>query len=94
MTTQTTHTHTPKTSRDILGDTLSKCSCGAQKWSNDKIIVGGTLDTHGWYIAAEPEVTPAEAARQNFLEMLETEGYGYGTDRIEPFDSQHPDFQD
>ena len=87
-----THTHTTKTSRNILGGTISECTCGARKWSNDKAIVGGEIDAQGWYTET-PEIK-AEAARRHNIEMLETEGYGYGTDKNAPHDSHHPDFQD
>lgn len=79
-----THTHTTKTTRNILGNTLSECSCGARKWDNDEAILGGTLDTNGWYVAKVVE------AEDNSYEMLQTEGYGYGKDAKDLLDSHTP----
>lgn len=89
-----THTHTTQTIRNILGSTLNECYCGARKWSNDRAIVGGALDAQGWYVTTETPEAKIEAERLEALEMLETEGYGYGTDKNDPLDSHHPDFQD
>ena len=85
-----THTHTTNTSRNILGDTLSECKCGARKYSSGHAILGGVLDTEGWYVAAEPTETPEEKARAHAYEMLQTEGYGYGKDASDLLDSHTP----
>ena len=82
-----THTHTPKTNKTIFGNTLKECSCGARKWSDGRSITGGTLDTDGWYVA---KVIDPEAEAAHAYEMLQTEGYGYGTEAHDPLDSHMP----
>lgn len=91
-----THTHSPKTTREILGNNLYECSCGAHKWSNDRVIEteSGTMRVEdGWYIYI-PAETEEEAARSHAIEMLQTEGYGYGRDVNDPLDSHDPRNQD
>lgn len=92
-----THTHSPKSTRHIIGTDLYECSCGARKWSNDRAIVGATLDVDGWYVAEKPTETKEEAARRRSIEMLQTEGYGYDwnkQDTNDPLDSHDPRNQD
>lgn len=84
-----THTHSPKSTRTILGNDLHECSCGARKWSHGHTIVGAVLDTDGWYVAETTE-TKEEAARRQAVEMLQTEGYGYGKEAIDLLDSHMP----
>ena len=80
------HTHTAQSTRNINGNTLSKCSCGAQKWSNGYLPETCEFDTDGWFIA-KPVV---EENTNHAYEMLQTEGYGYGKDVIDPLDSHMP----
>jgi len=85
-----THNHTPKTNRSIFEDTISECTCGARKWTSGRPISGGRLDVDGWYVVEDPETS-----EDHDYEMLQTEGYGYdGSDKNDPLDSHHPDFQD
>lgn len=87
-----THTHTAKTTRNILGSELYECSCGAKKWSNGRDFKSesGTYKIEdGWYVYT-PAETEEEAARNHALEMLETEGYGYGKDANDLLDSHTP----
>ena len=82
------HTHSPKSTRTILGSELYECSCGARKWSNGRAIVGAVIDVDGWYVA---EVIETKTSR--VVEMIETEGYGYDwnkQDVNDPLDSQFP----
>ena len=89
-----THTHAATTRKNIFGDILSECSCGARKWSNDRPILGGVLDAQGWYVPAEPTETRKEIDRRKAYEMLQTEGYGYGQDSNDLLDSHDPRNQD
>ena len=89
-----THTHTAKTNRTICNDTLSTCACGARKYSSGYAIDDGVLDTDGWYVSAETPETKKEATRRHAVEMLETEGYGYGEDKQDYLDSHDPRNQD
>lgn len=86
------HTHSPKTTRSILGNELHECSCGARKWSNDRVIKteSGTMKIEdGWYVYI-PAETEEEIARSRAVEMLQTEGYGYGKDASDLLDSHMP----
>ena len=78
------HTHSPQT---INGRTLYVCSCGARK-QKSQIINGVKVEV--WTVESKTE----EAARERAIEMIETEGYGYGKDVTDPLDSHHPDFKD
>mgnify|MGYP007071691763 FL=1 len=87
-----THTHSPKTTRSILGNELYECSCGARKWSNDRAITteSGTMKIEdGWYVYI-PAETAEETARSHAYEMLQTEGYGYEKDASDLLDSHTP----
>lgn len=85
------HKHTAETSRELFGNTLFECACGARKWSHGKAIEGATIDSDGWYVKTEK--TAEEITRHNY-DLLQTEGYGYGRDAYDPLDSHHPDFID
>jgi len=76
-----THTHAPQTLANGL--TLYVCSCGARK-QKSKIINGKKIEV--WQIESKTE----EDARARAIEMLETEGYGYGKDANDPLDSHTP----
>ena len=79
------HTHSPQILSNGL--TLYVCSCGARK-QKSKIINGKKVEV--WEIESKAE----EAARNHAIEMLQTEGYGYGKDANDPLDSHDPRNQD
>jgi hypothetical protein len=79
------HKHTENTSRELFGNTLSECECGARKNSNGKAIAGSRIDSNGWYVRME-EAVDERIAYNN----LQTEGYGYGSDPIDLLDSHFP----
>jgi hypothetical protein len=79
------HKHEPQ--RLSNGLTLYVCECGARK-QKSKIVNG--VKTEVWHVETESE----KATRERAIEMLETEGYGYGTDRADPLDSHDPRNQD
>jgi hypothetical protein len=76
-----THTHSPQTLSNGL--TLYVCSCGARK-QKSKIVNGKKVEV--WKMESKAE----EAARDHAIEMLQTEGYGYGKDKNDPLDSHMP----
>ena len=87
-----THVHTTGIDRNIGCNTLSECSCGARKWSHEKEITSesGTFRIEdGWYVHI-PTESKEETARRKAYEMVQTEGYGYGEDTKDLFDSQVP----
>ena len=64
------HKHTESTSRNLAGNVvLSVCSCGARKMSNGLAIVGGLLDTDGWYVAKKVD------ENRRAYDLLQNEGY-------------------
>lgn len=63
------------------------CECGARK-QKSKIVNGVKVEV--WKMESKAE----EAARKHRIEMLETEGYGYGEDTSDPLDSHDPRNQD
>jgi len=75
------HTHSPQTLANGL--TLYVCSCGARK-QKSKIVNGKKVEV--WQIESKAE----ETARNHAIEMLETEGYGYGKEANDPLDSHMP----
>lgn len=86
------HTHTAKTTRDILGNKLYQCSCGAKKWSHGKEFTSesGTYKVEdGWYIYI-PDEAEEEVSRKRAIEMLQTEGHGYGKETRDLLDSHMP----
>jgi len=80
-----THAHSPQTLANGL--TLYVCSCGARK-QKSKIVNGVKIEV--WQMESKAE----EAAREHAIEMLETEGYGYGKEANDPLDSHDPRNQD
>jgi GTP:adenosylcobinamide-phosphate guanylyltransferase len=80
-----THTHSPQTTN--FGMTLYVCTCGARK-QKSKIVNGVKVEV--WAMESKSE----EAARNHAIEMLETEGYGYGKDANDLLDSHDPRNQD
>jgi hypothetical protein len=60
-----THKHTESTSRNLPfgGVTLYTCTCGARKMSSGSAIVGGQLDTDGWYAANKVDESRPSRAR-------------------------------
>ena len=80
-----THTHAPQTLANGL--TLYVCSCGARK-QKSKIVNGQKIEV--WQIESKAE----EYARNHAIEMIQTEGYGYGKDANDPLDSHDPRNQD
>ena len=75
------HTHKPQTQSNGL--TLYVCECGARK-QKSKIVNGKKVEV--WTVESKAE----EAARDHAIEMLETEGYGYGKDANDLLDSHTP----
>ena len=75
------HTHSPQNLSNGL--TLYVCSCGARK-QKSKIVNGKKVEV--WKMESKAE----ETAREHAIEMLETEGYGYGKDANDPIDSHLP----
>jgi hypothetical protein len=80
-----THTHAPQTLGNGL--TLYVCSCGARK-QKSKVVNGKKVEV--WQMETKEE----EAARNHAIEMIQTEGYGYGKDANDPLDSHDPRNQD
>jgi hypothetical protein len=76
-----THTHSPQILANGLA--LYVCSCGARK-QKSAIVNGKKVEV--WTVESKTE----EVARNHSIEMLETEGYGYGKDAIDPLDSHMP----
>ena len=76
-----THTHQPQTLANGL--TLYVCECGARK-QKSKIVNGVKVEV--WKMESKTE----EAAREHAIEMLQTEGHGYGEDKKDLLDSQVP----
>ena len=79
------HTHSPQKLDNGL--TLYVCSCGARK-QKSKIVNGVKVEV--WTVESKAE----ETARDHAIEMLETEGYGYGKEANDPLDSHDPRNQD
>lgn len=79
------HTHSPQTLANGL--TLYVCACGARK-QKSKIVNGVKVEV--WHTESKAE----EAARERAIEMIQTEGYGYGKDAIDLLDSHDPRNQD
>lgn len=75
------HTHSPQTLANGL--TLYVCACGARK-QKSKIVNGVKVEV--WNVESRAE----EAARNHAIEMLQTEGYGYGKEANDPLDSHMP----
>ena len=75
------HTHKPQTLANGL--TLYVCACGARK-QKSKIVNGKKLEV--WTVESKAE----ETTRNHAIEMLETEGYGYGKEANDPLDSHMP----
>ena len=75
------HTHTPQTLEN--GMTLYVCVCGARK-QKSKIVNGVKVEV--WQAESKAE----ETARNHAIEMLQTEGYGYGKDANDLLDSHVP----
>ena len=64
------HKHTESTGRNLPGNVvLSVCSCGARKMSNGLVIVGGLLDTDGWYVGKKVD------ENRRAYDLLQNEGY-------------------
>ena len=80
-----THTHLLQTTAS--GMTLYICSCGARK---QKSKIANGIKVEVWAMESKAE----EAARNHAIEMLETEGCGYGKDANDPLDSHDPRNQD
>ena len=78
------HTHS---TQEINGRTIYICSCGARK-QKSKIVNGTKVEV--WAMESKSE----KAAREHAIEMLQTEGYGYGKDANDPLDSHDPRNQD
>ena len=79
------HTHSSQTLAN--GSTLYVCKCGARK-QKSKIVDGKKVEV--WQVESKAE----EAARNHAIEMIQTEGYGYGKDANDPLDSHDPRNQD
>lgn len=79
------HTHAPQTLANGL--TLYVCVCGARK-QKSKIVNGVKVEV--WSVESKAE----KAAREHAIEMLETEGHGYGEDKKDLLDSHDPRNQD
>ena len=79
------HTHSPQTLANGL--TLYVCACGARKQKR-KIVNGVKVEV--WKVESETE----ETARKRAIEMIQTEGHGYGKDANDPLDSHDPRNQD
>lgn len=75
------HTHKPQTLANGL--TLYVCACGARK-QKSKIVNGKKVEV--WTVESKEE----ETDRDHAIEMLETEGYGYGKDASDLLDSHTP----
>lgn len=79
------HTHNPQ--KLANGMTLYICECGARK-QKSKIVNGVKVEV--WKMESKAE----EAAREHAIEMLQTEGYGYGKEANDLLDSHDPRNQD
>ena len=79
------HTHKPQALAN--GMTLYVCTCGARK-QKSKIVNGVKVEV--WKMENKAE----EAARNHAIEMLQSEGYGYGKDANDLLDSHDPRNQD
>lgn len=75
--------HTHKSQTLANGLTLYVCACGARK-QKSKIVNGKKVEV--WTVESKAE----ETARNHAIEMLETEGYGYGKDANDLLDSHTP----
>jgi hypothetical protein len=75
--------HTHKSQTQSNGLTLYVCACGARK-QKSKIVNGKKVEV--WTVESKAE----ETARDHAIEMLETEGYGYGKDANDLLDSHTP----
>ena len=78
------HTHATQT---VSGRTLYICACGARK-QKSQIVDGCKVEV--WQMESKSE----KAAREHAIEMLQTEGCGYGGDARDPLDSHDPRNQD
>lgn len=78
---EVTHTHVPQQQGNGL--TLYVCKCGAHK-QKSKIVNGKKVEV--WTMESKAE----ETSRNHAIEMLQTEGYGYGKDAGDPLDSHMP----
>jgi hypothetical protein len=76
-----THTHSPQILANGL--TLYVCECGARK-QKSKIVNGKKVEV--WAVESKAE----ETARNHAIEMLQTEGHGYGKDASDLLDSHTP----
>jgi len=79
------HKHSPQTLANGL--TLYVCACGARK-QKSKIVNGVKVEV--WKMESKAE----ETAREHAIEMLQTEGHGYGKDTNDLLDSHDPRNQD
>jgi hypothetical protein len=78
---EVTHTHAPQPQGNGL--TLYVCKCGARK-QKSKIVNGVKVEV--WAMESKAE----ETSRNRAIEMLQTEGYGYGKDANDLLDSHTP----